>query len=1382
MLRIWLLGVLRLEADGVELAAPSSRRARLLLAMLALERRAHSREALAARLWPGVLDESARTSLRTALAQLRSALVAQAHRFLEVGRERVALAGPDRVWTDVGELERLLSEGDVEPALEVCGEELLTGLEDDWVYERREELRGRLCEALARGADEAEAGGDLETALRLSRRHAALDPLGEEPHRGLIRRLAAAGDRSAALSAYERLAERLRAELRTVPSAPTRELAEALRAGVAPPPNGGAGGGEDASAVAAPQAAPGALPTGVVSFLLTDIEGSSGLWEADPEAMAAALELHDQLIARAVEAHGGRLLKQKGEGDATLAAFRRASEALACAAPLQGELAGLSWPGGLELRVRIALHTGEAHERQGDYFGPALNRAARLRGLARGGTTVVSQATAEIVRDRLPHGARLVDLGLHELRGLERPERVFELRSRAGEPQEEPGIESAGAGLPLPRPLRFPAGAPFVGREAELGRLGELWEGVSGAERAAFLAGEAGIGKTRLASELARGVQEGGALVLYGRCDEGLAVPYQPFVEALRPYARAIGLDRLRAELGPLAPDLGRLLPELGALGEPARGDPESERFALFEAVSTLLEAATREQPALLVLDDFHWAAPPTLLMLRHLIRSERALGALVLCTYRETELDAAHPLSALLADLQRDASATTVRVGGLDEHEISALLEAAAGHALAEPGREFVRALQSETGGNPFFIRELLAHLVESGAIHRADERWTTDLPATELEVPEGLRQVIRHRVARLPEPARRALSVGAVAGTSFTLALLEAVLSEQAGLLDGLEQAASAGLLAETGPAEYTFAHALVRQTIYAGHGSARRARLHRRLGEALEALGDADAHVEALARHFAEAAADGQAVKAARYGLAAGRQAAARLAYEDAAARYERGLQALELATPRNDVQRCELLLALAEARWSAGEMDKAREACRLAADLADRRGEPEQLARAALGFAGPVRIEVARTVTQPLVDLLERALTALGGQESALRARLLGRLAAALAYSGADGRRAELAREGLEMARRSEDRLALAEVLATSYVAIRRPDNPDERRAIATELAPLAAEMGGGTLAALAEEWILVDLLERGDIEAAERELEALDRLAEEGQQRFPRFRAAAAKARQAHLEGRLEDYEALAHRLFALGQEGQDETAEWAFGAQMLFLRREQGRLGELIKAIESFVESYPQIPAWRCALAYAYAELDRRPDARRELDALAGNDFTDLPRDWLWLVSITVLSEVAAYLDHARRAEPLYELLLPYADRCVVVDAPFCQGSASRPLGLLATAVGNFDAAARHFEHALEFNVRIKSPLWVAHTEHDYAQTLLRRDHPGDRENALTLLGGASRRPTSSSWRRWPTGLGDSSTKRKPPLPREPSRACSSGMAAMRGM
>jgi predicted ATPase len=416
----------------------------------------------------------------------------------------------------------------------------------------------------------------------------------------------------------------------------------------------------------------------------------------------------------------------------------------------------------------------------------------------------------------------------------------------------------------LARALDAPGGSPFVGRDTELACLRERWKGVCGGARAAVvLGGEPGIGKTRLASELAHEVHEQGALVLYGRCDEGLAVPYQPFVEALRPYARAVGLDRLRAELGHLAPELGRLLPELAALGEPIRDDPESERFALFEAVAALIETATREQRALLILDHLHWAARPTLLMLRHLIRSERPLGALLLGTYRETELDLTQPLAQLLADLQRDASTEGLHIPGLDEPAIAALLQAAVGYALDERASQLVHLLAAQTAGNPFFVRELLTDLTESG------ERVDTRVTAAGLEAPKGLRQVIGHRVARLSAPTKRALSMAAVAGSTFSFVLLERALGKRSGALDALDEAVAAGLLVEAGHGDYAFAHALVRETIYGQLSSARRMRLHRQLGEALEVSGDTEAHVDALAHHFAQAAADGQGVKAATYG---------------------------------------------------------------------------------------------------------------------------------------------------------------------------------------------------------------------------------------------------------------------------------------------------------------------------------------------------------------------------------------------------------------------------------------------------------------------------------------------------------------------------------
>jgi DNA-binding SARP family transcriptional activator len=887
--------------------------------------------------------------------------------------------------------------------------------------------------------------------------------------------------------------------------------------------------------------------------------------------------------------------------------------------------------------------------------------------------------------------------------------------------------------LGLPRPLHAAADPAFVGRDAELARLRERWmHARDETQSAVVIGGEPGIGKTRLASELARAVHREGSLVLYGRCDESLAVPYQPFVEALRPYARAAGPDRLRRELGHLAPELGRLLPELAGLGEPVRADPESERFALFEAVAALLETMTRTRRVLLVLDDLHWATHPTLLLLRHLIRSERRLRALVLCTYRDTELELGQPLAQLLADLQRDASTQRVSIGGLDEAAIGTLVEAAVGQPLDERAAELVRVLRAQTAGNPFFLRELLAGLAESGTIP-GDANVSPSAAAARLEAPEGLRQVINHRVARLSAPAGPALRLAAVAGATFSFALLERVLGEDSSVLDALEEAVAAGLLTEAGHGNYAFAHALVRQTIYVQLSAARRMRLHRQLGEALEALGQTQAHVEALAHHFAHAAADGQGVKAATYALAAGRNATARLGYEEAAAHYERGLQALVQTGQPQDAKRCELLLALGQAHWHTGELDKARQAYGQAAELAEKLGDATALAHAALGYCGN-RPEAAPAATWPVADLLQRALGAIGDEDSALRARLMGRLAAALAYADVEHRKPALAHDALQMARRVAEKPTLADVLASTHRATRTPDTLHESMAVAGELGRVADELGDRRLRMLAHGWLLDHLLDLGDIDAVERELGALQRLAHTRKERFFTWLLTTFRANHAHLKGELEDCETLAHAALVHRYQGRDELAAHMFGMQMLFVRREQGRLSEVVQTVGQFARQEPKLAAWRCALASTHAQLGRTAHARHELEAVSGPDFNDIPRDGFWLANLVTLSEVVVALGDTLRARLLYELLVPHADRCVVTLALLCQGSVSRSLGLLATTMSRFEDATRHFEHAIKMNAQIRAPIWLAHSQHDYARMLLLRNHVADRDKARNLL------------------------------------------------
>jgi class 3 adenylate cyclase/DNA-binding winged helix-turn-helix (wHTH) protein len=445
-----ILGPLEVLDEGRAVTLGGSKQRALLALLLLHANETLTTDRLIEELWGERPPPTAAKNVQMHVSRLRKALATGAAGDLVVTRERgyVLELAPERL--DSNRFEALLADARTELA---AGhpERALALLEEALSLWRGEPLADLAYEPFAQGEiarlEDLHVGALeqlIEAKLALGRHseviaqlEALIDahPYRESLRAQLMLALYRCHRQADALQAYQDARRALVEELGIEPGERLRELERAVLAqdpALATPVR-------SADADAAPPApAADELPTGVVSFLLTDIEGSSGLWEADPEGMAEALELHDELIASTVDAHAGRLLKTKGEGDATVTVFRRASDAVAGAVKLQETLGAASWPGELELRVRIALHTGEAHERAGDYFGPALNRAARLRALVAGGKTVVSQATAEIVHDRLPAEVELVDLGRHELRGLSRPENVFELRSLAAEAPPAP--------------------------------------------------------------------------------------------------------------------------------------------------------------------------------------------------------------------------------------------------------------------------------------------------------------------------------------------------------------------------------------------------------------------------------------------------------------------------------------------------------------------------------------------------------------------------------------------------------------------------------------------------------------------------------------------------------------------------------------------------------------------------------------------------------------------------------------------------------------------------------------------------------------------------------------------------------------------------------
>ena len=881
-----------------------------------------------------------------------------------------------------------------------------------------------------------------------------------------------------------------------------------------------------------------------------------------------------------------------------------------------------------------------------------------------------------------------------------------------------------------PAPLAAALGRhALIGREHELDTLRQHWdEALAGTRQLVLLSGEAGIGKTRLAAELGRRALEDEALVLYGRFDEEAIAPYQPVVEMVRGWSSGASLDPLRDCLGVRAAELAILFAELGPPpADNGDSDPDGRRLRFFDAVAALLGQAGEQGPLVLVFDDLHWADRPTLQLLRHLVRAPQQHRALLLGTYREAELEPGHPLHELIADVRREGVLRRLELGGLAEAEVAELVSEL-GVPSAEPA--FVQALHAETEGNPFFIEEVVRHLNGSG-LHG-------HISLTEAGVPDGVREVTARRLRRLDAESRHALQVASVIGREFDYDVLAAVAPlEEDALIGALEEGVEARVLREAGRVgRYAFTHALVRATLYDGLSQLRRARMHGRVGEAIARLRsvDLDPHLPQLAYHFAQAAPVEQPERAIDFALAAARRADRQLAWEEAAQHYRAALRARELTGAFDDPVRAELLLAQGASEDRAGMESEARATFQTAAATARVLGDASLLGRAALGHAG--QWSVLGRVDEARLALLEEARAALGDEDSPLRARLLARLALELYYSDDPERRLALSEQAVDLARALGDPRTLAVCLDARHYALWRPENVNERLEVAAELRQVAEETGDPELELEGAGWTVVDLLELGDVQGADIQIAAASKLAEALQRPIWRWWSSLLRCTRAQLVGSFEEAERLANEALEIGRHGQAENAVNAYWQAMFNIRREQGRLAEVEPSVRRFIELYPRLVAWRAALALLLVELGRLDEARAEFEALAGSE---MPRDANWLIGVTLLAEVCGALGDGSRAEPLYELLEPYAGRNVVVGrAATCNGAAARLLGTLAAAMRSWELAEGHFISALAMHERMGARPWVARTQLAYAEMLLARRRRGDKARARELLAEAA--------------------------------------------
>jgi class 3 adenylate cyclase/tetratricopeptide (TPR) repeat protein len=567
-------------------------------------------------------------------------------------------------------------------------------------------------------------------------------------------------------------------------------------------------------------------PRRLSAIMLTDLVGFTSLTQRDEAAALRLLEEHHQVVRPLLRDHSGREVKTIG--DAFLVEFDNALDAARCAVAIQKSLHQRnSRAPGSRIELRIGLHVGDVVHQDGDIYGDAVNLVSRVEPLAEPGGICLSGAVYEQVRNKID--LSFSPLGATSLKNVEFPVSLYR-------------VELPWAVTSLARET------PWVARPAEQETLRHAVERASRGEGSVVvLSGESGIGKTRLADETIRSAEKAGFRALRGRAyPEELATPYSHWVGMVREFLHDAPPPLVKRVGWAVAGEVAKIVPELtqrvGPTPPSPSLDPEAARARFYEGVAQFFVNLSEEGPLLLLFDDLQWADLASLRLLQFAARSVTGHRLLLLGTYRESEADGAAALAEVLLDLRKDRVLTTVSVPGMGQASVGAMIQKTFGGAQVSD--EFQALVHERTGGNPFFVEEVLRSLVEEGAIYRTEDgRWERKKIA-EIGIPKTVREVVKQRFNRLDEPTQTSLRVAAVLGVEFPAELLREVAEvDEERLIEQLERLVRAGLLEErrtpTRLLAFAFTDPQLRDVLYGEMLSLRRVRYHRRAAAALEKL---------------------------------------------------------------------------------------------------------------------------------------------------------------------------------------------------------------------------------------------------------------------------------------------------------------------------------------------------------------------------------------------------------------------------------------------------------------------------------------------------------------------------------------------------------------
>ncbi|NOX30718.1 MAG: AAA family ATPase [Actinobacteria bacterium] len=1038
------------------------------------------------------------------------------------------------------------------------------------------------------------------------------------------------------------------------------------------------------------------MQSGTSVIVFTDMVGSTELLNQLGDVRAISLRrAHDRIAAEAIESFQGEIVDTSGDG--VMAVFATCTSAVEAAMAMQQrvEKYGNSRDAIAKFQIRVGVAVGEVTVDAGDYFGEPVIEAARLEPLAGPGEVLVTDLV--VLMAQRNSEITFESVGEFELKGLPRSVRV----SRA----VAPVLASA---LNLPRQLGVVQNFPFVGREHESEELARQWSAaLESTGQLSLVTGEAGIGKSRLVAELAQRVHLEGAAVLYGACDRELMVPYRPFVTALR---QASALDPDSAD--PAAALEGFTLNHAKSGLSENRSD--ADRLELFELVAETLGRVGAASPILLVIDDLQWAARETILLLRHLVLEAPELRLQMVCSFRDGDVGAGHPLHDFLAEVRELPTLVRVNLVGLTQANVVELLESRAGGELDDRARGLADRLHGETKGSPFFTGELLRHLAATGALVETDGIWSVAHDLERLPIPDSIRDVVAQRLSRLAGDAVILLSTAAVIGSNFDLHLLAAALGSSASqVLHTLEAAESAALVAESDePGRYFFVHEIVRGALLDGLTGTRRSQTHAHVAEALETLpGD---RVVELAYHWGRSATPGSDVKTIRYQLEAAALDERVLAWEGAADRYRQVIGLIEQDNGGDSAEFAETWLALGRSLRILGDPEYT--AAMIEAGRIGRRVDrADILAEAAIGSTrAGLWFPVSDSPNPDIVDLCEDALLDLAPDDP-LRIRVLSTLAVTLAFDADRERRADLVGEAARLAREIGDRLLLGAVLVAEFLALWDPQAFERQHEIVDELKLLARRTADPELQFLAGFFDARLLLEAGSVKASKVALAGLVTPIAETRSSFFQFLVERMQVGIEILECEPTAEDSANELLERSARTALDSKGAWM--AHMGTLARSAGTYGDFVPSYDMFVEKVPGQTVWSYALARSLVAAGEDERASAILD-----DVPPARIDYLWISAMQMLAETAYALRRPELSKQAFDALLPHRGKLgVLASGTMTFELVTTSLGQAAAGSGDLATAEELFREAVTQADEIGAPYFSATSRSCLAAVLIAR-------------------------------------------------------------